>query len=172
MAPAAKEDPLVTILAKLEENSRREEETRRTISDVQLFMRSMDSSLKKLTEDQANMESWKPEVHGRVAELQTSMTHLSQQVELMSSSLAKASVDSRRGDIAGTPASAHLEGPPPVEAFGQSGHREHHLHRRAGMGAPSHPMPPPVKGAIQTPPPSYVFSCGRNVVKFSLSFML
>lgn len=60
MAPPGAEDPLLTIVAKLEENAK-------MLSDVRLQMISMDGSLRKLTDDQIIMESWKPEIDSKVS---------------------------------------------------------------------------------------------------------
>lgn len=76
MAPPGTEDPLLTIVSKLEENAQ-------MLADMRLQMMGMEGSLRKVADDQITIESWKPEIDGKVSDLQGSVADLKQKVDLI-----------------------------------------------------------------------------------------
>lgn len=53
------------------------------LSDMRLQMMSMDGSLRKLADGQIILEEWKPEIDGKVSELQGSVADLKRKVDLV-----------------------------------------------------------------------------------------
>lgn len=121
------------------------------LADMRLQMMSMDGSLGKITDDQSIIESWKPEIEGKVTDLQGSVTELKQKVEVVLLQMPKEPAGMLLVANKGASSSAHLEEPPSTEAPGQSRHHQLQDHRSLGVGAVTSPMPTPVKGAIPYP---------------------
>lgn len=152
MAPPGSEDAMMTIVSKLEENTK-------MLSDMRLQIMSMDGSLRKLANDQILVETWKPVIDGKVAILQDSVADLKQKVELVITKLPSVTSSSLPSASAlGTSASAHLEDPSPTETSGPAGHRVQTDHRGLGVGGSLPLTPAPVKGTGSYPaytPPAF-----------------
>lgn len=143
MAPPGTEDPLMTIVSKLEENTK-------MLSDMRLQMMSMEGSLRKVADDQMVIESWKPEIDEKVSSLQESVMDLKHKVDLVVTKFPKEPAALFGVVGVGTATSAQLDDPAKAEASGQASH--HVIQDIRGLGAGG--IPPasaPGKGVISSP---------------------
>ncbi|KAF8730967.1 hypothetical protein HU200_016842 [Digitaria exilis] len=145
MAPTA--DPLVAVLAKLEELGKKVDRTNLKTDETNRRIEEMQASIGLLREEQSTVKEWKPEFEGKIAELQGSVFELKTKVDLFIHELPRPGLNSDKEVKVEAPVSAHLEATASAEASGQFGHREEILNRRAGAGVAITPVPPPVKGA-------------------------
>lgn len=137
---------LSAILSKLEELGKKADETNLKVDQANRRIEEIQSSVHHLTEEQDLVKAWKPELEGKVTELQNSVSDLKLKVDLFIHELpSKPKGEEEIKLEASTP--AYLGVPAKVETSGQSGHREETLHRSAGFGVVTTLEPPPVKGA-------------------------
>jgi hypothetical protein len=66
MAPPRPDDPVMQILAKLEEGNR---ETHRRMENMQKTMANMETTVKTVMAEQGEFRKWKPEVEAKVQEI-------------------------------------------------------------------------------------------------------
>ncbi|CAN6225874.1 unnamed protein product [Urochloa humidicola] len=105
----------------------------------------MHQSLDKLSEEQGEIKNWKPQLEGRVTDLQKSVSDLKLKVDLFIHERPKREGD---GEVKiEAPASTRLGATTDAEVFGQDCHRPELIHRREGVRVDPILTPPPVKGA-------------------------
>lgn len=160
MSPPRTEDPLLSILAKLEESAKKDEDSRTILTEVQNKIESMDESLKKFATSHGELESWKPEIDTKVADLQNSVYDLKTKVDLFIHRLPKVPAEPPSDGAIRTLTSAHLEDPPLAAASGPIGHCDIIIHRGPGVGTGS----TPVRGTnFLLPTSSFVqFGCSQD----------
>lgn len=78
MAPPKADDPLVLLMAKIEEGNR---ETHRMMGEMQSTMKTLEDSVVKLSAEHDRVESWKPEVESKLSRLGDSVQDLKIRVE-------------------------------------------------------------------------------------------
>ncbi|CAO2183142.1 unnamed protein product [Urochloa humidicola] len=122
----------------MDESMSKVEETNRKIEGMQI-------SIDKLALEQGSLQTWKPQLEGRVTSLQQSVDDLKLRMDLFIHELPSHEI---KGESSlGTPAPAHLGAPVTTEVSGQNCHREAINHRSVGAGVVTTLVPPPVKGA-------------------------
>lgn len=144
--PAAPADAIAAVLVKLEELGRKADHTNQRIEEMQ-------ASLHQLTEEQGAINSWKAELEGKVADLQSSVFLLEKKVDLVIHELPKPKIKRQREKSeTEVPTPAHLGVPAKAEASGQFGHRDANSHQGVGAGVVTTLAPPPVTGATRSAP--------------------
>lgn len=147
MAPPSE---LTIVLEKLAELGKKQDDTNSKIAEMQ-------NDIRLLTEEQSSVRGWKPELEGKVLDLQNTVFDLKQKVDLFIHELPKVKQEAS--------ASAHLEATASdAEMSGQFGHRQDVPHRSAGAGVVTTLVPPAVKCTNRFSELSHVLYSGYHAM--------
>jgi hypothetical protein len=153
MAPST--DSMATILSKLEELGKKADETSQKIKGMQ-------QSVQQNADEQKSLTAWKPDMEGKVTDLQNSMFDLKQKIDLFIQEIPgknKVVEDLEASSPAhlGVAAQAGTSGPIVHHNAAQAGtsgpivHHNDNDHRSVGARVVTTLVPPPIKGAKQLP---------------------
>ncbi|CAN6276319.1 unnamed protein product [Urochloa humidicola] len=110
-------------------------------------IKGMQQSIDRISGEQGEIQTWRPQLEGKVTDLQNSMSDLKLKVDLFIHELPKREAE---GEVdLGVPAPAHLGAFTKAEVLGPNGHGEVHHHRSVGTGVVTTLVHTPVKGAKQ-----------------------
>lgn len=144
MAPS---NEMAVVLAKLEELGKKADEANSKADQTNRKIEEMQQSINLLSEEQTSVKNWKPELEGRVTELQNSVFDLKTKVDLFIHEPPKPNSKAEGEVKMEAPTPAHLGVAATVEASRQIGHHYANHHRGVSAGVVTTLVPPPVKGA-------------------------
>ncbi|CAL4941434.1 unnamed protein product [Urochloa decumbens] len=128
-------------MSKLEEMMKQMD---KTAEETNRKLEGMQQSFDKLSLEQGSIQTWKPELEGKVTKLQQSVSDLQLKMDLFVHELPKPTAEGEELKVE-APAPAHLGATAKAEASGQNCHRVDNHHRGIGAGVVTTLVPSPVK---------------------------